>query len=54
MCIFHNFTILLYDIIGFIKTERERERERASIPKNSLFSLFTRFAEMVIGIYTGT
>ena len=28
MCIFDNFTILLYDIIGFIKTERERERER--------------------------
>ena len=55
MCIFHNFTILLYDIIGFIKRERERERERerASIPKNSLFSLFTRFAEMVIDIYTG-
>ena len=36
--------------------EREREKreiERASIPKNSLFSLFTRFAEMVIDIYTG-
>ena len=30
MYIFHNITILLYDIIGFIKTERERERERAS------------------------
>ena len=28
MYIFHNFTILLYDIIGFIKRERDRERER--------------------------
>ena len=28
MYIFHNFTILLYDIIGFIKRDRERERKR--------------------------
>ena len=41
-----------------LKTERERHRERkierASIQKNSLFSLFTRCAEMVIDIHTST
>ena len=30
MCMFHNFTNFFYDIIGFIKTEREREREHQS------------------------
>ena len=48
--------MLPYDIIRFIKTEREREieRERESIPKNTFISLFARFAEMVIYIFTGT
>ena len=43
MYIFYNFTILLYEIIGFNKQrerERERERERDKIyPKEHFFSL---------------
>ena len=58
MYIFHIVTILLYDIIGFIITEREREREREkereANPKNTFFRLFAKFAEMVIYIFTGT
>ena len=37
MYIFHNFRILLYDIIGFIKTERERERERERLDPEEHF-----------------
>ena len=52
MNVFHIFTILLYDIIGFIITERKRERERER-ERGSRSPSFARFTEMVIFIFTG-
>ena len=37
MYIFHIFTILLYDIIRFIKTQRERERERENRSRRTFY-----------------